>query len=144
MMTYASQQLRPETVLLAIDDNADAHRIADILRAVGFGVQRVDNVTELDMEIGNLRVASPSERRADVLLCDEFLGGRSVMKLLAKKHLFVNTFPVVIMTGNRTPELVSIVRRLGVAGILKHPIESNLLQEAIRHAVVVKSTRIAG
>lgn len=122
---HSFDQTRPQkSVILVVDDEPvirDALKV--VLESNGYEVVLVDNGRAGIIEANSSRFALGI---IDLFLSD--ISGLQAIKRIKAKH---PEFPIILITGNGTPQAFAAARRLGVVGILTKPFRPDDILEII-------------
>lgn len=114
-----------KTILIADDDLSLLSALAARLEDDGFEV--------LTTQDGYFAVSQCLTKRPDLLLLDVNMpagSGLTVLQRIRKVFEVADT-PVVFVTGSDDPDIVREAFRLGAAGVIKKPFETEELLEAV-------------
>ena len=79
----------------------------------------------------------------DLILLDYFLGSHSGLELLQQAKKSQLTKPIIVMTGNNSPELDDMLMKEGAADFIpKDELSTTLLDRSIRHAIERKEAEM--
>lgn len=118
-------------VLVVEDDSADFLLVKKSLQKSDRNHYSIRHITEF-------RAASEAlyEDDYDLVLLDYFLGSNSGLELLQQARLTQFNKPIIVMTGNNSPELDDMLMKEGAADFIpKDELSTTLLDRSIRHAI---------
>ncbi len=115
--------------VLLVDDDPDMQRwVETVLESTGCRVRRAADVVTGLMAVRSVH--------PDVIVLDLHLpggGGKVFLERLRKLSEFQKT-PVLILSANLSPQALTSVQRLGVAGMLEKPVSGRLFLQAVLQA----------
>lgn len=118
-------------VLVVEDDSADFLLVKQSLQKSDRNHYSIRHITEF-------REASEAlyEDDYDLVLLDYFLGSNSGLELLQQARMTQFNKPIIVMTGNNSPELDDMLMKEGAADFIpKDELSTTLLDRSIRHAI---------
>lgn len=114
--------------LLLIDDNQEfLESLDDLFRDHNYTIRSVESVKEAE------KVLARSE--VDAIISDYNLIDSTGIELLAKIRKEGKNTPFILISGNVTTELVFSGLRLGAFEILDKPIDFDILEQTVLHAI---------
>lgn len=114
--------------LLLIDDNQEfLESLDDLFRDHNYTIRSVGSVKDAEVVLANNDV--------DAIISDYNLIDSTGVDLLAKVRKEGKNIPFIIISGNVTTELVFSGLRLGAFEILDKPIDFEILEQTVLHAI---------
>jgi signal transduction histidine kinase len=127
----ASEERRPpargngETVLLIDDEQAIMLLVEEMLAALGYEPVGFDSAAKA------LAAFRGEPARFDLVLADEVMPEMTGTELAAAVHALRPELPILLMTGHAGPALPDRLRAAGVREVLKKPLLSRTIAEAL-------------
>ncbi|HET8904840.1 MAG TPA: diguanylate cyclase, partial [Saccharospirillum sp.] len=125
-------------VLVVEDDSADFLLVKQSLLKSDRNHYSIRHITEF-------REASEAlyDDDYDLVLLDYFLGSNSGLELLQQARVTQFKKPIIVMTGNNSPELDDMLMKEGAADFIpKDELSTTLLDRSIRHAIERKEAEV--
>lgn len=114
--------------LLLIDDNQEfLESLDDLFRDHNYTIRSVGSVKEAEVVLAKSEV--------DAIISDYNLIDSTGIELLAKVRKEGKNIPFIIISGNVTTELVFAGLRLGAFEILDKPLDFEVLEQTVLHAI---------
>ena len=140
-LSVSDDDEQPISVLLAEDDADLCFILSHSLTQGGFRVHEVNTIANMEREILALDNMQSPKRYVDVIVSDIQLADGSVMPLLSKyKHFFAG-FPAILITSDKSPEVLKMARRFGIHDVLAKPFDLSALVTTIGHAINCRPVR---
>lgn len=126
---HGLDQILPQrfSILIVDDDTVVGDALKVVLESNGYEVVWVDN--------GRAGIIEANRRRFALGIIDLFLSDISGLQAIRNIKTTQPEFPIILITGNGTPEAFAAARRLGVLGILEKPFRPEDILELISRAI---------
>ena len=132
---------RPLSVLLAEDDADLRFILSHSLRQGGYLVQEVDKTHVLERKITALQAMLPSERPVDIVVADIEMANGGIIPILFEYRDFISSFPTILITSDKSAEVIEAAELLGVYDVLAKPFDLPFLYASMCHAIVGKKRK---
>ena len=129
---------RQLSILLAEDDADLRFILSHSLVRGGYAVDEVSNREDMDEKISTLKETVPGQRRLDVIVSDIQLSDGSVLPVLFRHRDFISRFPTILITSDKSPEVLRKARQLGIYDVLGKPFDLPFLFATISHSIMVQ------
>jgi DNA-binding NtrC family response regulator len=125
----------PFSIILAEDDVELRFILHHSLVREGHAVSDISCAGEMREKMAALENTSPPQRGFDVIVSDVQLADGSVMPVFFQHRRLIASFPTVLMTSDRSPEVLTQARQLGITDVLGKPFDLAVLLTTLRRAV---------
>lgn len=116
-------------ILLVDDDQYIRHLVKNILEQEGMTVQCAENGVEALLEL--------KQNTFDLMITDFDMPVLDGLSLTRQAAVIAPDMPVILMTGNLSPEIPGMANKAGVAKVLGKPFNGEALLKTIRGVIVV-------
>ena len=140
--THNTRSDRPISVLLAEDDQDLRFILSHSLIQGGYLVNEVHSIAEMEDRIIAIQENDVARRGTDIIVSDVNLSDGSVVPLLMKYRTFISSFPTLLITSDKSPELLRIARKIGIHDVLGKPFDLPFFLAVICHALMMDSVRV--
>lgn len=128
---------RPYSILLAEDDAELRFILNHSLVREGHAVHEITCAVEMQENLVALEKTRPRKRSFDVIVSDIQLADGSVMPVFFRHHQFIARFPTVLITSDKSPDVLTQARQLGIVNVLGKPFDLLLLLTTVQRAVMM-------
>ncbi|MBN2341884.1 MAG: response regulator [Deltaproteobacteria bacterium] len=147
-MTHAiyPRTLLTAFILLAEDDDDLRCILSHTMRQGGHSVREVTNTVDFEKIIIKLQNTPPEQRAINLIVSDIHLENGSILPILKKYRSFISAFPTILITSDRSPDVVDAAMTLGVKDVLAKPFDLPFLMDTIHRtrAAGVTHRRVTG